>query len=76
MARSSSVYLVFELQRVIAAFTVKHELISFVRQIPSPEVYHVIQIRDGVGGSRFNDLTKIGAQLSDPVELPIAELIA
>lgn len=76
MARSSSIYLVFELQRLIAGFTVKHELISFVKTISSPDVYHVIQIRDGVGGSRFNDLTTMGAHLSDPVELTIAELIA
>lgn len=76
MARSSSVYLVFELQRVIAAFTVRHELVSFIKTISSPDVYHVIQLRDGVGGSRYNDLTRTGATLRGPVELPIAELIA
>jgi hypothetical protein len=76
MARSSSVYLVFELQRVIAAFTVRHELVSFVKTIPRPDVYQVIQLKDGVGGSRYNDLTKTGARLSHPVELSIAELVA
>lgn len=75
MARSSSIYVVFELQRVIAAFTVKHELVSFVKTIPSnPDLYHVMQIRDGVGGGRYNDLTKMPARLSKPVELSMADL--
>jgi hypothetical protein len=76
MARSSSIYVVFELQRIIAAFTVKHELVSFVKTIPSssPDLYHVMQLRDGVGGGRYNDLTTMPAKLSKPVELPIEEL--
>lgn len=74
MARSSSIYVVFELQRLIAAFTVKHELDSFARTITSPDLYHVMQIRDGVGGGRYNDLTKMPARLSKPVELSMAEL--
>lgn len=55
MARSTYIYLVNDGWGVVAAFTVKHELITWLRTNPSPE-HHVKRMSDGAHTAGYTTL--------------------
>ncbi|MFC4373286.1 hypothetical protein ACFO5K_04155 [Nocardia halotolerans] len=56
MARSTYIYVVTDGLGVISAFTVKHELVSWLRRNPAPS-HRVTRVNDGPhSGTRITDI--------------------
>jgi hypothetical protein len=62
MARSSYVYIVTNANLVVAGFTVKHELVSWLRTRSYTPTQHIFRMQDGGKGGY-------------PVELDLHELL-